>query len=197
MGATASGLEQAGELKMGQVGVANLRVRTLDIERLAAEMRERVDRAPALFARAAVIVDFGELSRCPDAATARALLDALRDAGAKPFGIEVDGARAAEAREKGHAVQRANFLETVPTGDYDRVVMNPPFYGTHYARHVEHALRYLHPNGVLTAILPATARYDHGLLSGSWEDLPVGAFSESGTNVNTCILTLRRPADPG
>ena len=66
-----------------------------------------------------------------------------------------------------------------------------------YARHVEHALRYLHPNGVLTAILPATARYDHGLLSGSWEDLPVGAFSESGTNVNTCILTLRRPADPG
>ena len=125
------------------------------------------------------------------------LLDTLRDAGAKPFGIEVDGARAAQCREKGHAVQRANFLETVPTGDYDRVVMNPPFYGTHYARHVEHALRYLHPNGVLTAILPATARYDHGLLNGSWEDLPVGAFSESGTNVSTCLLTLRRPADPG
>lgn len=87
MGATASGLEQAGELKMGQVGVANLRVRTLDIERLAAEMRERVDRAPALFARAAVIVDFGELSRCPDAATARALLDALRDAGVLPVAL--------------------------------------------------------------------------------------------------------------
>ena len=124
------------------------------------------------------------------------LLDALRDAGAKVFGIEVDPARAAESRAKGHSVQRANFLETVPTGDYDRVVMNPPFYGTHYASHVEHALRYLHPNGVLTAILPATARYDHGLLSGSWEDLPVGAFSASGTNVNTCILTLRRPPDP-
>jgi len=125
------------------------------------------------------------------------LLDALRSAGDDPFGIEVDPARAAQCREKGHAVQCANFLETVPTGDYDRVVMNPPFYGTHYARHVEHVLRYLHPNGVLTAILPATARYDHGLLSVSWEDLPVGAFSENGTNVNTCILTLRRPADPG
>lgn len=98
------------------------------------------------------------------------LLDALREAGAKVFGIEVDPARAEESRAKGHSVQRANFLETVPTGDYDRVVMNPPFYGTHYARHVEHALRYLHPNGVLTAILPATARYNiHGLLSGSWE----------------------------
>ena len=33
--------EQAGELKIGQVGIANLRVRTLDVERLAAEMRDR------------------------------------------------------------------------------------------------------------------------------------------------------------
>ena len=60
-----------------------------------------------------------------------------------------------------------------------------------YFRHVKHALRYLKPGGTLTAILPATARYDHGFLSGSWQDLPVGSFSESGTNVNTCILTIR------
>ena len=38
--------EQAGELKIGQVGIANLRVRTLDVARLAEEMRERVARAP-------------------------------------------------------------------------------------------------------------------------------------------------------
>ena len=123
-------------------------------------------------------------------------LRSLRDAGAEAFGIEVDGARAEQCREKGHRVQRANFLETAPTGDYDRVVMNPPFYGTHYARHVEHALRYLRPGGILIAILPAAARYEHGLLTGSWEDLPVGSFSESGTNVNTSVLTLRRPLDP-
>jgi hypothetical protein len=125
------------------------------------------------------------------------LLDALRAAGAEAFGIEIDRARVEQCRQTGHAVQCANFLETVPAGDYDRVVMNPPFYGTHYARHVEHALRYLRPGGILTAILPATARYDHELLSGSWEDLPVGSFSESGTNVNTCVLTLRRPPDLG
>ncbi|MBC7989853.1 MAG: septum site-determining protein MinC, partial [Luteimonas sp.] len=47
--------EPAGELKIGQVGIANLRVRTLDVERLAAEMRDRVARAPKLFGRAAVI----------------------------------------------------------------------------------------------------------------------------------------------
>ena len=79
--------EQAGELKIGQVGIANLRVRTLDIERLAGEMRERVARAPKLFARAAVIVDFGGLANVPDAATARALVEALREAGVLPVAL--------------------------------------------------------------------------------------------------------------
>lgn len=79
--------EQAGELKMGQVGIANLRVRTLDVDRLAAEMRERVARAPRLFARAAVVVDFGGLAQTPGAATARALVDALREAGVLPVAL--------------------------------------------------------------------------------------------------------------
>ena len=65
--------EQAGELKIGQVGIANLRIRTLDVDQLIREMRERVERAPKLFGRAAVIVDFGGLMQLPDAATARAL----------------------------------------------------------------------------------------------------------------------------
>ena len=77
MSATASAIpnyEQAGELKIGQVGIANLRVRTLDVDKLAAEMRERVARAPKLFARAAVVVDFGGLAQTPDLATARYLI---------------------------------------------------------------------------------------------------------------------------
>lgn len=78
---------QAGELKIGQVGIANLRVRTLDVAQLAQEMRERVQRAPKLFARAAVVVDFGGLTQTPDAATARALLDALREAGVIPVAL--------------------------------------------------------------------------------------------------------------
>ena len=82
-----AGFEQAGELKIGQVGIANLRVRTLDVEKLVAEMRERVERAPKLFARAAVVVDFGHLSKTPDAASARALLDGLRAAGVLPVAL--------------------------------------------------------------------------------------------------------------
>lgn len=86
-GAPAADFEPAGELKIGQVGIANLRIRTLDIARLAAEMRDRVQRAPKLFDRGAVVVDFGGLAALPDAATARALLDALREAGALPVAL--------------------------------------------------------------------------------------------------------------
>ena len=120
-------------------------------------------------------------------------LDGLRKRGAVVHGIEYDASRAAQARAKGHRVVVANFLETAPTRDYDRVVMNPPFYGKHHAKHVNHALKFLKPGGTLTAILPATARYDHGLLDGSWSDLPVGSFSESGTNVCTTVLTIHTP----
>ncbi len=79
--------ETAGELKIGQVGIANLKIRKLDIPALAEEMRQRVTRAPKMFERAPVIVDFGGLAQLPDAAQARELINALRDAGALPVGL--------------------------------------------------------------------------------------------------------------
>ena len=78
---------QAGELKFGQVGIANLRVRTLDPAQLAAEMRERVQRAPNLGARAAVGLDSGGRPRTPSLAEARALVDGLREAGVLPVAL--------------------------------------------------------------------------------------------------------------
>ena len=87
MAVAANDYEQAGELKIGQVGIANLRIRTLDVDQLVREMRERVQRAPKLFGRAAVIVDFGGLARTPDEATARALIDGLREAGVLPVAL--------------------------------------------------------------------------------------------------------------
>lgn len=79
--------EPAGELKIGQVGIANLKIRTLDIPALAEEMRQRVTRAPKMFDRAAVILDFGGLSQLPSATQARELVKALRGAGALPVGL--------------------------------------------------------------------------------------------------------------
>ena len=79
--------EPAGELKIGQVGIANLKIRTLDIAALAEEMRQRVSRAPKMFERAAVILDFGGLTQLPSAVQARELVEALRGAGALPVGL--------------------------------------------------------------------------------------------------------------
>lgn len=78
---------QAGELKFGQVGIANLRVRNLDVTQLADEMRERVQRAPGMFARAAVVLDFGGLIQTPSLDEARALVDGLREAGVLPVAL--------------------------------------------------------------------------------------------------------------
>jgi hypothetical protein len=122
------------------------------------------------------------------------ILDELRARGCRPFGIEVHPGRAAEARSKGHAVLTGNFLEQPARPEFDFVVMNPPFYGRHYVKHVRHAMNFLKPGGTLVSILPATAHYDHKELQGQWTDLPVGSFSEAGTNVPTGILKIRKAA---
>lgn len=136
-----------------------------------------------------------------------AIMEGLVRAGANAddmLGIEVDLGRVMKSRRKRFDVLHANFLEVATPKLFDMVVMNPPFYGQHYAKHVRHAWSLLAPGGTLVAILPATARYDHGLLDdlvkegghrydGAWHDLPVGSFSESGTNINTTVLTLHKP----
>lgn len=56
-------------------------------------------------------------------------------------------------------------------------------------------MKFLKPGGELVAILPATARYDHGELADlppRWDDLPVRSFRESGTNINTAVAFMRR-----
>lgn len=116
--------------------------------------------------------------------------------GARVVGIEYDAGRAAEARAKGYAVQVANFLQVQPDPVFDYVLMNPPFVGKHYQKHVEHARKFLKPGGALFAILPVTAVTDHGFVTvpkygrDVWQDLPVGSFSESGTNINTGIAVF-------
>ena len=133
-----------------------------------------------------------------------AILDALRRFADKKrltlraLGIEVDPGRAAQTRAKGYPVQVANFLQVAPDPRFDYVLMNPPFYGKHYQQHVEHARKFLKPGGTLVAILPITAVTDHGYIEPGrgydcWRDLPVGSFSESGTNINTGLATFHAP----
>ena len=130
------------------------------------------------------------------------ILDELAKRGAKSLGVEYHPGRAEIARGKGHAVTCANFLELSPSPEFDKIVMNPPFYGKHYAKHVRQAFKWLKPGGVLVAILPASARYDHnelhdiGRTNGHfdrWRDLPPASFAEAGTNVPTVLFKAVAP----
>lgn len=147
------------------------------------------------------------------------ILDWLRakQSGLNLFGVEVDAGRVEQTRAKGHTVYHSNFLATTPIPDFDLVVMNPPFYGLHWQKHLEHAQRFLRPppegkrwgGGQLICILPATAFYDghlgkmglvkadahekdRGWLDSGWRDLPVASFAASGTNVPTGYITVTR-----
>lgn len=104
-------------------------------------------------------------------------------------------------------VQPGNFLTMPATPEYDFVLMNPPFYGTHWMEHVIHAFDFLKPGGKLVAVLPVTAETGDSKKHEtfrSWvqnhsrqprlpfTDLPPESFVSSGTRINTLILTMVR-----
>ena len=135
-----------------------------------------------------------------------AIVAALIPTGARIDAIEVDIGRAGQLNRFPVSVQCANFLTVNPRPEYDYVIMNPPFYGTHWMEHVKHAFDFLKPGGMLRAILPATAEVgdtarheafrlwasQHRSWVNPFQDLPLESFVESGTRVNTVILTLRK-----
>lgn len=79
--------EPVGELKFGQVGIANLRLKSLDDDTLARELRHKLDTAPQLFQRAPVVLDLSHLPQLPDAARVREILATIRASGMLPVGL--------------------------------------------------------------------------------------------------------------
>ncbi len=97
-------------------------------------------------------------------------------------------------------VWNQDFLALAPetTGLYDVVVMNPPFDRERDIDHVVHAMKFLKPDGCLVAIMSAGTEFRETRKSiafrellasknGQLIDMPIGSFSEVGTNVNTVI----------
>lgn len=75
------------DLRFGQVGIACVRVRRVDAAALCEELERRVRSAPAMFARAAVVLDLSHLLHLPDDGAVDALLEAVRTAGMLPVGL--------------------------------------------------------------------------------------------------------------
>lgn len=80
-------LEPVADIKFGQVGIANLRLKRLDPEELQRELTEKVRHAPNLFERAPVVLDLSHLPELPDLETVRDLLARIREAGMSPVGL--------------------------------------------------------------------------------------------------------------
>ncbi|HQV72219.1 MAG: septum site-determining protein MinC [Xanthomonadales bacterium] len=87
MSESAKSIEPASELKFGQVGVANLRLKRLHADAMSAELQAKVNSAPQLFLRTPVILDLSHLPGLPTADEVRGLFGRIRAAGMLPVGL--------------------------------------------------------------------------------------------------------------
>ena len=88
--------EPAFEIRFGQVGLAQMRIRSTDADALQAQLTARVAAAPALFERAALCLDLSSLDHEISAADLRAVLDAIRRTGAAVAAVKAAPAPAPE-----------------------------------------------------------------------------------------------------
>ena len=125
--------------------------------------------------------------------------------GAVVTAIEVQQHLVAELQASGRCerVIHADFFDITPDdiGLFDRIIMNPPFDSDRDVDHVAHAMKFLKPGGRLVAIMSAGTEFRStrkaeafrermAALNAEWKDLPPGSFKESGTNVNTVIVSF-------
>jgi len=85
--ARAAMLEPVAEIKFGQVGIANLRLKRLDADAMASELADKVAQAEKLFRHAPVVLDLSHLTALPDRDTVKALLERIRASGMLPVGL--------------------------------------------------------------------------------------------------------------
>lgn len=94
-----------------------------------------------------------------------------------------------------------DFLTVDPIPKYDRVIMNPPFGKQNDVKHVNHALKFLKPGGLLVSIMSASVTFRNNKLTidfrntinergGYIKSLPEGSFKSSGTMVNTVVAVI-------
>lgn len=169
------------------------------------------DTPPAVVARLIELAEILPGMEClePSAGVGN-IVEGLLAAGGIVRANEIDAKRRKMLFERNYSRKAPNlmvgdrdFMEVPPRPKFDRVVMNPPFAKQADIDHVTHALRFLKPGGRLVAVMSAavmwrtnrkTAAFTDLVMSvhdGNMEALPAGAFAESGTNVNACIVTVQ------
>lgn len=113
-------------------------------------------------------------------------------------GVEINGALCAELRrvDPEASIHHADFMEWDNGQKFRAILLNPPFANGQDIEHIKRARGFLAPGGRLVAICANGPRQNAQLrplveeCGGLWEALPANTFAESGTGVNTVLLTL-------
>ncbi|CAM2198434.1 Methyltransferase type 11 (plasmid) [Paraburkholderia kururiensis] len=106
-------------------------------------------------------------------------------------------ARALGTRYPAARVLNMDFMKCgQELGQFDRIIINPPFADAQDIAHISHALGFLKPGRRLVAICANGPRQQQKLRplveerGGLWEELPEDAFEESGTRVRAVLLVI-------
>ena len=123
--------------------------------------------------------------------------------------IELNTALRDILQEKGYKITGSDFLEH--KGEYDRIVMNPPFEKGQDIEHVRHAYDLLKPGGKLVAIMSEGPFFRQDAkatefrewldeVGGMSEQLPeksfTGAQADRQTGVNARMVEIEKPTAP-
>jgi hypothetical protein len=108
-------------------------------------------------------------------------------------------------RLKGHNLVGEDFMQLSHSelGEYERIIMNPPFERQQDLDHIRHAYELLSPGGALVSVLSPSFEFRSDRkstefrawldkVSARWENLPDGSFKASGTGVSTRLLVIER-----
>lgn len=84
---TSAAQDSSCEIRVGQVGLTQIRLRSIDADAIRHELSARIATAPQFFQRTAVCVDLSKLVDEPSADELRAVLAVITDAGFFPVGL--------------------------------------------------------------------------------------------------------------
>lgn len=126
------------------------------------------------------------------------------------IGCEIDEVNVKIAREAGYDVIHGDFLQMpIPETEeerFDAVIMNPPFMGRDFLKHIRHAQKMLKRNGALVSVVPSewmksatseteVAFLDEATRCSSEITTEYDKDTYESTNTTTRIVELMHPED--
>ncbi|PWB44642.1 MAG: hypothetical protein C3F19_00825 [Rhodocyclales bacterium] len=138
------------------------------------------------------------------------IAEKIREAGVEPDVVELAADRRELLEAKGFTIVGSDFIDV--DGEYDRIILNPPFSDRRDAEHVQHAYALLKPGGRLVALMGEGVFFGQDKkaqefrewlesVGGTSEKLEAGTFLDpslpANTGVNARMVVVDRVGDSG